>query len=157
MKVTGQFAALLILQGQELLVQTPVCCIGFRQSRRHSIEAVAQARQLRRKVAVDAGTVAALPNLLHCCRQAAEGSQRSLDVEVNQQNQQRAEHDRSYQALGELVPDFEDLVSRVGLDGDRAVVGVADDDRYAIGRRLDGDETDEPCRHSSQRRAFGDR
>mgnify|MGYP003693650879 CR=1 FL=1 len=121
MQVTGQLAALLILQGQELLVQTPVCCVGFRQSRRHPVEAVAQARQLRRQPAVDAGAVSALPDLLHRCRQAVEGPQRSTDEDVNQQDQQPAEDDRRDQALRELVPDFEDLVTRVGLDGDRAV------------------------------------
>ena len=47
-QVSGKLAAFLFLQGQQLLVQAPIFPIGGGQPSRHSINAVAQARQFGR-------------------------------------------------------------------------------------------------------------
>ncbi len=149
-QVAGEFAALVLLQCQQPLVQTAVLGGGFREPRRHPIETVAQPRQVRRQPAADPDTVMAVADLLQRRGQSVERPQGAADKNIDEQDRETAEHGKCRKALGELVPDFEGLVVRIGLDHDRAVTAVGDGNGDLLGLGRNSDETHKPCRRAAE-------
>ena len=134
-KVAGEFAPLLLLQSQNSFIETAVLGGGCRQARRHSIETVAQASQFRRQPAADPGAVMPVADLLQRGSQLVERPQGAADKNIDQADREAAKHAEYREALGELVPHFEDLVIRIGLDHDRSVISIADSDTDTVGLR----------------------
>jgi hypothetical protein len=149
-QVAGELAALFFLQGQKLFIETAVLGGACRQARRHSIETVAQPRQLRRQPAVNPGAVTAVADLLQRDSQPVERSQGPTYKDIDQANREAAEHAERREALSELVPHFEDLVVRIGLDHDRTVVSISEGYRDSLGLGRNSDEAHKPGGHSAE-------
>ena len=122
MEVAGEFAALFFLQRQKPSVEAAVLGGSCRQARRHSIETVAQARQLRRQPAANPGAVTAVADLFQRGGQPVERPQRAADEDIDETDREAAEHAERREALGELVPHFEDLVVAIKLGAPAAQV-----------------------------------
>ena len=151
-QVAGEFAPLLLLQRQQPLVETAVLGGGFRESRCHSIETVAQPRQVRGQPAADPNTVMAVADVLQGSGQSVERPQSAADKDINEQDGETAEHGERRKGIGELVPDFEGLVVRIGFDHDRAVIAVAHGNRNLLGLGRNADEVHKPRRRAAESR-----
>jgi hypothetical protein len=80
----GEFAAFLLLQGQQELVQAPIVRIGGGQPSCHPIEAGTQARQFGRQPAADPRLVTAVADLLQRFSQSLEWVERPANEEIDQ-------------------------------------------------------------------------
>src|SRR5580658_1161920 len=118
MQIAGDVAPFLLLQREQMLVQPLIVPVRLRKTRRHPVETVAQAGQLRRQSAADPRAIVALADLFQGRAQTIQRAQRMADQQVDEEDGEAAEKSERDQALAELIPDLEDLVARVGFDDD---------------------------------------
>ena len=150
MQIARELAALLLLQGQQLLVEAPVLRRRLAELPGHAIEAVAQRRQLTRQPATETGAVVALGDAAQRRGETVERPQRAADEQPHQQHRRTKKQNQHERAVGKAVPDLQNLIARVGFDDHRAVVAAMERHRYQ--RRLagDADEIGEPAGHLAE-------
>ncbi len=142
-EIARQFAPLLLLQREQLLVQAMVLRRHPREPRRHLVEAVAQRRELRRQPPGETHAVVAAADAAERLGEAVERSQRAADDDIDQHHGGQREQRQDQEAVGEFVPDLQHLVVRHRLDRDLAG-GAGKRERQRDARRRHADEAHEP-------------
>ena len=105
-------------------------------------------------MAADPQLIVSMSDLLERAGELVQRPQSPADVNIDEQNvkaKKQCEHDKS---VAKIVPDFEDLVFRVGLDEDAPVILSSDGNRHPCGERCNTKEADEPSRYHAKTRSF---